>query len=440
MLSVLKRSRLKLRLGLVLFNNYNINIINIQSKWQFSTQSESKKADMTTPKSIACNAIDRANDCLREISLDIWEHPELCFQEHHAHKVLTDFLEQRGFKVERNYKLETAFRATVSNSGTEVDALNIGVLCEYDALPGLGHACGHNLIAIMGLSTSLGIQEALLKSNLQGKLTVIGCPAEEGGGGKIDLINAGAFSDIDLAMMAHPSQHNVPKPVYIAMAQVNVTFKGKASHASSYPWEGINALDAAVLCYQNISCMRQQLKPTWRVHGVITNGGEKPNIIPDKSELLYYIRAPCLAELKDLQRKLTGCFEGAALATGCSVNYEFDSKCYDSLQSNPVLADLYVANGETLGIEYETDVDRLLKPGGSTDMGNVSKVVPSIHPKYSLNTTASLHTTEFRDLVKTEASHKITLLHAKALACAAIDVYQDTRLLGKIKESFQSAD
>ncbi|KAH9512640.1 hypothetical protein Btru_039012 [Bulinus truncatus] len=326
----------------------------------------SQTIDMAMAKSLACEAIDRASESLTEISLDIWNHPELCFQEHHAHKLLTNFLEERDFKVQRCYKLETAFKATVTSKEENRETPNIGVLCEYDALPGIGHACGHNLIAIMGLSISLGIQEALVKNNLPGKLTVIGCPAEEGGGGKIDLINSGAFNDVDIAMMAHPSQYNVPKPVYVAMCPVNVTFKGKASHAASYPWDGINALDAAVLCYQSVSCLRQQMKPEWRVHGVITNGGEKPNIIPEKSELLYYARTPSLSELKELQRKLSGCFDGAAAATGCTVSYKFDEKCYDSLKSNDTLASLYVANGESLGIEFEKDEKKLIKQGGST--------------------------------------------------------------------------
>ncbi|CAG5127223.1 unnamed protein product [Candidula unifasciata] len=372
---------------------------------------------MSNLKSLACAAIDKESSNLRTLSLDIWEHPELCFEEHHAHEVLTNFLESKGFLV----------------SATLV----IGVMCEYDALPGIGHACGHNLIAILGLSVALGIKEVLDKGNVKGKVTVLGCPAEEGGGGKIDLINVGAYKDLDIAMMAHPSQFNLPKPVYVAMSQVKVKYQGKASHASSFPWNGVNALDAAVLCYQSVSCMRQQLKPTWRVHGVITNGGDKPNIIPETAELLYYARAPSGEELQDIQRRLGGCFQGAATATGCTVTYAFDPKGYDSLMSNNKMAAMYVENGESLGIVYEHDQNKLSKQGGSTDMGNVSRVLPSIHPKFSLNTEVSLHTTEFRDIAKTESAHVTTLLHAKALAMVAIDVYLNPSLVQVIKEEFQ---
>ncbi|CAL1531920.1 unnamed protein product [Lymnaea stagnalis] len=392
---------------------------------------------MVSDKDLACAAIDRESKYLRNISLDIWEHPELCFQEHHAHQVLTDLLLSKGFQVEKNYKLETAFKATATSHEIDPDSPNIGVMCEYDGLPGIGHACGHNLIAIMGIAISLGIKEALDKGNIKGKVTVLGCPAEEGGGGKIDLINAGAYNDMDVALMAHPSQYSVPKPVYVAMSPVRVKYQGKASHAASYPWNGINALDAAVLCYQNVSCMRQQLKPAWRVHGVITNGGEKPNIIPETSELLYYARAPCKEELLDIQKRLGGCFDAAAAATGCKVDYSFDPKSYDSLMSNETLASLYVQNGNALGIEFEKDPEKLSKQGGSTDMGNVSKVLPSIHPKYSLNTDVSLHTIEFRDIAKTESAHELTLVHAKALAMASIDVYSNPFLMGKIKDEFQ---
>ncbi|GFO42664.1 peptidase m20 domain-containing protein 2 [Plakobranchus ocellatus] len=223
----------------------------------------------------------------------------------------------------------------------------------------------------------------------------------------------------------------------IRIDKVTITFEGKAAHASTSPWDGVNALDAAVLCYQNISCMRQQFKPTWRVHGIFTKAGEKPNIIPEKAELLYFIRAPSTQELKELTKKMIGCFEGSAIASGCKVNYTFASKSYDSLMSNERLSSLYVANGEALGIEFENDPTLLSKQGGSTDMGNVSRVLPSIHPKYSLHTQVSAHTSEFRDIAYTEQSHDLTLLHAKALAMAAVDVYQNPGLVAKMKSDFQ---
>ncbi|KAK3791995.1 hypothetical protein RRG08_035483 [Elysia crispata] len=357
---------------------------------------------MENEKSKVCAAIEREDAALRDISINIWDHPELCYDEHHAHQVLTTYLQAKGFSVEGQFKLPTAFRATTQSKDFTDDAPTIGVMCEYDALPGIGHACGHNLIAILGLAIACGIKDVMDSGDLKGKMIVLGCPAEEGGGGKVKLIHTGAYEDMDIAMMAHPSQFNLPKPIYVANSPVTVNFKGKASHASSFPWNGINALDAAVLCYQSVACMRQQFRPTWRVHGIFTKAGVKPNIIPDEAELLFYCRAPNSKELTELQRKMVGLFEGAAVATGCKVNYCFDPLSYDSLMSSEKLASLYVANGEELGIKFENDPLLLGKQGGSTDMGNVSRVLPSIHPKYSLNTDISAHTKEFCDIASDE--------------------------------------
>jgi len=392
---------------------------------------------MSAAKQLAVDIIEREEAALRALSLDIWHHPELAFQEHHAHKQISDFLEFQGFQVERHFKLDTAFRATASSDDAIDSTPTIGVMCEYDALPGIGHACGHNLIAILGVSVALGIKEALHKGGVTGKLVVLGCPAEEGKGGKIDLINSGAFADMDFALMAHPSQFNLPKPIYVGMSSLKITFKGSASHASSFPWDGVNALDAAVLCYQNISCMRQQMKPTWRVHGVFTNGGEAPNIIPELAELHYFVRAPTLGDLEVLKSKVVGCVQGAATATGCEVEYTFDPKGYAPLNSNDTLATLYTNNGKSLGIEFEDDPLKLNKQGGSTDMGNVSQILPSIHPKYSINTLVAAHTREFASLTKNQESHDLTILHAKALTMAAIDAFSDPSLIPAIKSDFE---
>ncbi|PVD29140.1 hypothetical protein C0Q70_11737 [Pomacea canaliculata] len=395
-------------------------------------------------KRIACEAIDSQTSYLRILSQDIWNHPELCFNEQYAHKRLTDFLEERDFNVERSYKLETAFRAVpkYSRCKEEDGYPNIAILCEYDALPGIGHACGHNLIAMVGVAASLGVQAALQSSAFQGRggrLMVLGTPAEEGGGGKIELIRAGAFEDVDVAMMAHPSQHNLSNPVYLAMKEVAIIYTGKASHASGAPWDGINALDAAVQCYTNISHLRQQIKPTWRVHGVIINGGLKPNIIPDQSELLYYLRAPTVLELDVLTKKVTDCIHGAAQATGCQVEIKLNKKPYSNLLSNNTLASLYIDNGEKMGIQFEKDPEKTQKAGGSTDMGNVSHVVPSIHPKFFIDTTASLHSKDFATVAYTEKAETLSLKVAKALAMTAIDVLITPGLADKIKDEFKVA-
>ncbi|KAK7487727.1 hypothetical protein BaRGS_00020994 [Batillaria attramentaria] len=391
-------------------------------------------------KKLACDAIDSQAPQLKLLSRDIWDHPELCFEEHYAHKRLTDFLEERGFGVERGYVVPTAFRAKpkgLQKGGGEKGA-NVAVLCEYDALPSIGHACGHNLIATVGIATSLGIQAALGSPDYKGngELTVLGTPAEEGGGGKIDLIQAGAFQDVDFAMMAHPSQLNLPKPIYLALNEINIVYRGQEAHAASHPWSGVNALDAAVLCYTNISHLRQQMRPTWRAHGVISNGGVKPNIIPAVSELVYYLRAPTPPELAMLNAKVIGCIEGAAKATGCQVEYKFDPKPYSSLMSNDIMASLYAENAEKVGVKIERDPENLRKAGGSTDMGNVAHEVPSIHPKFHIGTMASQHTPEFATQARTSEAEDYSLAVAKGLAMTAIDLLTTPQLLQQAKKQF----
>ena len=227
-------------------------------------------------KIVAATAIDSCSWELYELSSEIWRNPELGFKEYKAHELLTSFLEKKGFAVEHSFTgIETAFRATFGSGRP-----NVCVICEYDALPEIGHACGHNLIAEAGVAAGLGLKTALESKNAsKGRVTVLGTPAEEGGGGKVYLIENGAFEDVDIAMMVHPAPYTVLMPTFSAIGEFKITFTGKASHAAAFPWEGVNALDAAVLAYNSISVLRQQMKPTWCVHGIITNGGAKPNIM-----------------------------------------------------------------------------------------------------------------------------------------------------------------
>nr|XP_058939234.1 xaa-Arg dipeptidase isoform X2 [Kogia breviceps] len=275
----------------------------------------------------AAECIDEAAERLGALSRAIWSKPELAYEEHHAHGVLTRFFESErpaaSWAVQPHYQLVTAFRAEWGPPGgwAAPRPLHLGFLCEYDALPGIGHACGHNLIAEVGAAAALGVKgalESLPGPPLPVKVIVLGTPAEEDGGGKIDLIEAGAFKNLDVVFMAHPSQENAAYLPDVAEHDVTVKYYGKASHAAAYPWEGLNALDAAVLAYNNLSVLRQQMKPTWRVHGIIKNGGVKPNIIPSYSELIYYFRAPSMKELPVLTKKAEDCFRAAALATGCT--------------------------------------------------------------------------------------------------------------------------
>jgi amidohydrolase len=229
-------------------------------------------------KCAASGIIDTYSEELLELSGEIWKNPELGFKEHLAHSLLTGFLERRGFEVQRSFAgLETAFRATFGSGRP-----NVCVICEYDALPVIGHACGHNLIAEAGIAAGLGLKAALeCEGAPKGMVTVMGTPAEETSGGKLDMIQNGAFSDVDIAMMVHPSPSDIVSPTTLGVSMWNVEFTGKSAHAAAYPWEGVNALDAAVMAYNSISLLRQQMKPTWRVHGVALNGGgTDPAIIP----------------------------------------------------------------------------------------------------------------------------------------------------------------
>ncbi|XP_022092531.1 peptidase M20 domain-containing protein 2-like isoform X2 [Acanthaster planci] len=383
---------------------------------------------------VAKAKIDASASNLNALSQEIWSHPELNFNEHHAHEVLTDFLEKEGFNVERHFVLETAFRATF---GSDNAGPNICVICEYDALPDIGHACGHNLIAECGVAAGLGIKAALEASgNKYGKVTVLGTPAEEGGGGKRLLIKANAFTGIAVAMMAHPYRYNVPRPIALSMTTVIIKFQGKASHASAAPWDGNNALDAAVMCYQAISNMRQQIKPTCRVHGIFTNGGAAPNIIPEEAELTYYLRAIDEGELSVLKRKVRACAEGAAKAAECQGTVE-DGTTHSRLLTNDILATLYEKHAVELGLEPKNgQPNRALV---ATDFGDTSRVVPSISPMYSIAANCPQTLDEFKVIAGSPEAQGPTLIQAKALAMTAIELMQPSGqdTLKKIQKEFK---
>ncbi|XP_059556912.1 xaa-Arg dipeptidase isoform X2 [Myotis daubentonii] len=359
----------------------------------------------------AAERIDEAAERLGALSRAIWSAPELAYEEHRAHGVLTRFFQSEppaaSWTVQPHYHLATAFRAEWEPPGVRSAAspLHLGFLCEYDALPGIGHACGHNLIAEVGAAAALGVKGAL--ETLPGppppvKVTVLGTPAEEEGGGKIDLIEAGAFKNLDVVFMAHPSQENAAYLPDVAEHDVTVKYYGKASHAAAYPWEGVNALDAAVLAYNNLSVLRQQMKPTWRVHGIIKNGGVKPNIIPSYSELIYYFRAPSMKELPVLTKKAEDCFRAAACATGCTVEIKGEAHDYYNVLPNKSLRKAYIENGEKLGIEFISEEDAVLNGSSGS-----------------------------------QEAQFYTLRTAKALAMTALDVIFKPELLERIREDFK---
>jgi len=328
--------------------------------------------------------------------------------------------------------MKTAFRAE-AGSGSPV----IAVLSEYDALPGIGHACGHNLIAVAGVAVGIALKKVLESRPGSGTVVVLGTPAEEGGCGKQILIDNGAFQGIDVAMMCHPCPAEFVYASILACTELTVVFHGKNAHASAAPWEGVNALDALISGYNAVSCLRQQIRLTDRVHGVILDGGKRPNIIPDRSEALYFVRSKNKKELEELKEKVLKCFEGAALSSGCKLEHSWAKHEYLDIVTNEVMADLYTSHSAKLGHPLPPKEVQLSFPSGSTDMGNVSYVVPSIHPMYKIGTTrVNNHTPEFTQSAGSKESHTETFRASKALAFTALDVIYSPNVLQKVKEGY----
>jgi amidohydrolase len=314
------------------------------------------------------------------------------------------------------YGLETSFAARVGSGGPEV------VICaEYDALPGVGQACGHNIIAAAALGAGYAL--ASIADDMGFRVTVLGTPAEEKYGGKIDLIEAGAFESASAAMMIHPTPTDVVDPNVIAIAELDVHFHGKTAHASAYPHLGVNALDAFVQGYVNISTLRQQLLPTDKVHGIVVEGGEAPNIIPDYTRSSWYVRAQTRDRLDELMARVAACFEGAAAATGCTVEVEPIGHVYDELISNPTMVDLFEANARALGRKMARGSELPPSQAGSTDMGNVSRVVPTIHPMVGIDSHPAVnHQAEFAAHTITPSGELAIRDGALAMAWTVIDL------------------
>ena len=382
-------------------------------------------------KQSVCRDIDkRAND-LVSISHQIHEKPETNFEEHFAHKILTDYIAEAKLKVTRGaYDLETAFDMRVRGG----DGPTVAVLCEYDALPGIGHACGHNIIATAGLGAGLAL--SAVAEQCGGNLVVMGTPAEEGGGGKIEMARKGAFKDIDAAMMIHPADADLARMNAIAIQNLFVKFHGLAAHAAVSPHKGKNALDAAVLGYMNVAALRQHILPTERIHGIFTNSGEKPNIVPRETEMDWYVRSPTIETLQPLKERVTKCLEGGAMAAGCTVSFDWQKNPFADLVDNIPLLESYVRNAEQFGRKMTTE----FLPGtggGSTDMGNISYLVPSIHPMLQVAPSGvSLHSAAFAEHTKGEAASQAIVDGAKIMAMTAIDMWLSKPLQQRVKSAF----
>lgn len=381
-------------------------------------------------KQRACDAIDALAGDLVSISHDIHAHPEENFVEYHAHEVLTQMAADNGLPVTRSaFDLDTAFDVSVGREGATV-----AVLCEFDALPGIGHACGHNIIAAAGMGAGLAL--AGLAEEAGGRLRLMGTPAEEGGGGKIEMARKGAFDGVDAAMMVHPSDADTARMNAIAVQHVLARYVGEAAHAAMSPHLGKNALDAAVLGYMNIAALRQHIMPTERVHGIFLKAGEKPNIVPWESEMDWYVRSDTIETLQPLKRRVSACLEAAGHATGCHCELEWVKNPFADVVDNVPLLGAYVANSAKFGRMLTTEREYGFG-GASTDMGNVSYLTPSIHPMIAVAPRGvSLHTPEFADHAVTDAATKAILDGAKIMAMTAIDVWTTDALRAEMREYF----
>lgn len=360
--------------------------------------------------------LEHQQPLLLELSHKLHANPEIRFQEHQAAAWLSDTLEQQGFVVERGVgSLATAFKATVKGKG---NGPNIAFLCEYDALEGLGHACGHNLIATMGLGAGLALKP--LMTELPGNLFVIGTPGEEGGGGKVILLENGIFEGIDTAMMIHPSYNNGAGGPALARVAWEVRYSGKPAHAAAAPHLGINALDAIRLAFNGMDALRQQVKPDVRMHAIITEGGDAPNIIPHNAALKIYIRSAAKAYLHDsVLPRMRGVFEGAALMTGTEVSIKEIAKPYDDMVQHTGLNERFDYHAQRLGRPLGAKDS---EGSGSTDMGNVSHVMPSLHAYLAIDDEAKPHTHEFAQAARGTRGDQCILDGATILASIGLDV------------------
>ena len=376
---------------------------------------------------------EQARDELIALSHRIHAHPEIGFEEEQAAGWLSETLADAGFSVETGIcDLPTAFIARAGSG-----PLHIGICAEYDSLPGIGHACGHNIIA--AASVGAGIAAAKIADEVGLSVSVIGTPAEEvcDAGGKILLLERGAFAGLHAAMMVHPAPLDVVEFPIIAASMFEVCYHGKEAHASAFPERGINAADALTVAQTAIGLLRQHIRSTDRIHGMITKGGDAPNIIPAHTAAKYIVRANTLADLDGIRQKVVRCFEAGALATGSRLEIHGGEKPYAEMLHDPDMAAAYRRNAEALGRVFPTVDTSLKRAAGSTDMGNVSLAMPAIHPAIGIDSLPAVnHQPEFTAHCVTEAADKAIIDGALSLAWTAVDLATNApireRLLDRI--------
>jgi len=377
--------------------------------------------------------VDGRAEVLLDVSHRIHARPELGYEERYAHDLLTEVLEDAGLAVTRAARgVETAFEAGAGAGGPLV-----AVVCEYDALPGIGHACGHNVIAAAGLGA--GLAAAALADELGGRVLVVGTPAEEGGGGKVRLIDGGTFEGVDAALMVHPADADLMAMDVLALQQAHVTYHGEAAHAAAFPHRGRNALDAAVLGYMNVAALRQHIEPGERLHGIVTDGGDKPNIVPAFTRMEWIVRSPTVVGLEVLKGRFLACLEAGASAAGCEMDLEWIDPLYADMIDSEAIGERYRANAEALGriVRQPSAAARVV---GSTDMGNVSYVVPSIHPMIRVAPPGvPIHTPAFAGFAGGPEGDAAVLDAAKALAFTVADLWLDGGLVDRARGEWRDA-
>ena len=387
---------------------------------------------MSSAKEAARSHVDAIGEKVVELSHRIHAHPELKFEEVKASAWVAETLAGHGFAVDAGVcDLPTAFVARAGSG-----PLHIGICAEYDALPDIGHACGHNIIAAAAVGA--GAVLASMADDLGLTVSVLGTPAEEGGGGKILMLERGAFSGIHAAMMVHPAPRDEVFRPCLAIDIFDVYYHGKAAHASAYPERGVNAADALTVAQTAIGLLRQHIRPTDRIHGIVTKGGSAPNVVPAETSAWYCVRARDTAELDELAPRVQRCFEAGALATGCTMEVIPQSPRYSEMRADAEIGALYRGNAEALGRRFAdiSDEERQ-RTAASTDMANVSLAIPTIHPWLGLDSLPAVnHQPEFAAECITAKADRATLDGATAMAWTAIDLALTepvrSRLLGTV--------
>lgn len=373
--------------------------------------------------------IELIKDELISINKYIHDNPEVGYHEFKAVQILTDTLKKYGFNVENNFLgLGTEFKAVFGEGSP-----SIAYLCEYDALPEIGHGCGHNIIGTAGIAAAIGLSRVVDKTG--GRIVVLGTPAEESSGAKVIMVEKGAFDNIDAAIMIHPSDTTSESGSSLALDALEFTFKGRSSHAAAHPEKGINALNACIETFNLINAMRQHITSDARIHGIITVGGTVPNVVPDRAVSRFYVRSIKRSTLNEVTEKVKNCAKAAALGVGAEVEIKNYELSYDNMITNHTLSRIFSHNLKECGI---IDIQGARNSFGSIDMGNVSHVVPAIHPYIKIcDEGIPSHTKEFAKASIGSLANENMIKAACAMAITGLDIFTNPGLLTEIKEEFK---